>query len=115
MKPTGGAIGAGRVLELATLHHVQIVDLSDVDRRESGRQQVRLLLVVALETDAIARPDHGLQKRGGVARLDDLSLREYCPGAPSGSRAICPCCQLTIRAPSPWVSWAGFGCVYVAL
>ena len=64
----------------ARLHHVQVVHLRVVDLGERHREQVRLLLVVALEADPVARPQHGFQQCHGVARVDPLALRERRAG-----------------------------------
>jgi hypothetical protein len=42
------------------LHHVQVVDATNIDNRETLGQEIRLLLVVPFETDSITRSDDGL-------------------------------------------------------
>ena len=49
-----------------------------------GGEEIGLLLVVALQADPVAGPDHGLQQRGGVARLDDLALGQLRAGLQPG-------------------------------
>jgi hypothetical protein len=46
----------------AGLDHVKIVDLGWIDIGERSGEDVRLLLVVAFQTNAVARPNHDLQK-----------------------------------------------------
>ena len=53
----------------AGLHHVQIVDLLRIDLQQAIGQVVGLLLVVALDVDAIEGADHRLQQRDGVFLL----------------------------------------------
>lgn len=64
----------------ARLHHVQVVDLRVVDVGERDGEQVGLLLVVAFEAHAIARPQHRFEQRDGVARIDALAARERRAG-----------------------------------
>jgi hypothetical protein len=66
------------------LHHVEIVHLAKVDGKELGAEQIRLLLVVAFDADAIAGPRHGLQQPGRVTRIDDLALRQFHAGCDAG-------------------------------
>ena len=68
----------------AGLYQMQVVHFGGVDRRKRAGQQIRLLLVVALQTNAIARPYHSLQQTGGVARLDDLAVRQLRAGLDPG-------------------------------
>jgi hypothetical protein len=63
------------------LHHVQVVHPVRVDFRQCLRQEIGLLLVVALEADAVARFDQGFQQFDGAGRLDPFSL---CQGAGAG-------------------------------
>ena len=57
------------------LHHVQVVDSDRIDRRQGGRKQVCLFLVVALDGHAIARCDDRLEQRGCALRRTDLGAR----------------------------------------
>ena len=66
------------------LHHVQIVDLGRIDREQGRAEQVRLLLVVALQADPVARSDDRFQQAGRVTRLDDLALRQMRAGFDAG-------------------------------
>ncbi len=68
----------------AGLHHVQVVHLGAVDGDQRGAERVRLLLVVAFQADPVARPQDGLQQARGVARRDDLALREFRAGLEAG-------------------------------
>ncbi len=68
----------------AGLNHVQIMHLACIDRDQSARQQIRLLLVIAFEADAIAGPQHGLQQRRGIARRDNLALGKHRPRGDAG-------------------------------
>ncbi|MGY4409338.1 hypothetical protein ACVWW4_001074 [Bradyrhizobium sp. LB7.1] len=52
---------------------MQIVDLGEIDRQQRAAQEIRLLLVVALQANPVARPDHGLQQARHVVRFDDLA------------------------------------------
>ena len=61
--------------------------LAGIDRQQRADEQVGLLLVVALQADPVARPDHGLHQRSGVASLDELALGQLRSGLqPGGSR-----------------------------
>src|SRR6202789_41914 len=44
------------------LHHVQVMNFAVVDRRQGGCQQIRLLLVVTLEANTIARTKNCFQQ-----------------------------------------------------
>ena len=55
------------------LHHVQIVDLGQIDRQQRAAQEIRLLLVIALQANPVTRPDHGLQQARDVVCLNDLA------------------------------------------
>ena len=68
----------------AGLHHVQIVHLGEIDRKQRAAEQIRLLLVVALQANPVARPDDGFQQPRGVARLDDLAARQLRAGFDAG-------------------------------
>ena len=80
----------------ARLHHVQIVDLGEIDGEKRGGEQIRLLLVVALQADPIARPNDGFQQARRVARLDDLALRQPGAGLERASRASRRRCQVVV-------------------
>ncbi len=45
----------------ARLHHVEIVDIRRIEISKGGGENVRLLLIVALEADPVSRPQHGTQ------------------------------------------------------
>jgi hypothetical protein len=63
------------------LHDMQVVQHFRIGFCQTGRQKVRLLLVVAFETDAIPGSDHRLEQRGRIVG------RHHLPGgdlAPSG-------------------------------
>ena len=63
----------------AGLHHVQIIHLGEIDRQQRAAEQIRLLLVVALQANPVARPNDGFHQPRRVAGLDDLAARQ--PGA----------------------------------
>ena len=44
------------------LHDVQVVHPGRVDRRQRPRQEIGMLLIVAFDADAVARPQHRLQQ-----------------------------------------------------
>jgi hypothetical protein len=48
---------------------------------QTGRQKIRLFLVVAFEADTIFRPDHRLEQRGGVVCRHHLSPGELAPSS----------------------------------
>ena len=54
------------------LDHVQVVHPRRVDRREGLGQEIGLLLVVALEADAVAGLDHRFQQRPRLGGWDQL-------------------------------------------
>ncbi len=60
----------------AGLDDMQIVQLALVGLGERTGEEVGLLLVVAFETDPVARPDDRLQQLGGVVRRHQLALGE---------------------------------------
>ena len=51
------------------MHRVQVVDPMNIHSRKTLSEEIRLLLIIAFETDPVARPDDGLQQRDGVACL----------------------------------------------
>ena len=64
----------------ARLDHVQIVDPRRVHRCQPLGQHVRLLLVVALETDAVAGTQHRLEEVDQRLGIDQLAGGKACPG-----------------------------------
>ncbi len=72
----------------ARLHHVEIAHLCRIGRQQRGAQHVRLLLVVALEADQVARPYNCLQEMRGVTHLDDLALSDLRAGLQAGIAGI---------------------------
>ncbi len=60
----------------AGLHHVQIVHLRQIDRKQCAAEQIRLLLVVAFQAHPVAGPNNGLHQTRGIARLNDLAARQ---------------------------------------
>ena len=58
------------------LHHVQIVDPAGVHGSQCGCQEVGLLLVVALQADAVAGFQHRFQQGARVAGLHLLAAGE---------------------------------------
>ncbi|MGY4455572.1 hypothetical protein ACVWZR_010232 [Bradyrhizobium sp. i1.3.1] len=68
----------------ARLHHVQIVDLGQIDRQQRAAQEIRLLLVVAFEANPVARPDHGLQQARCVGCFHDLAVGQAGTGRNAG-------------------------------
>ena len=62
------------------LDHVQAVHPRRVDLEQRLREEVGLLLVVALEADAVTRFEHGLEQRHGIG-VGDVAL----PGARAGT------------------------------
>ena len=63
----------------AGLHDVDVVQHLRVGLGERARQEVSLLLVVALEAEPVARLDDRLEQLGNVARRHDLALGETRP------------------------------------
>src|SRR5579862_266602 len=57
------------------LHHVQVMHHRCINARQCLGKEVRLLLIVALEADAIARLDDCLQQGDDIGSLDDLVAR----------------------------------------
>ena len=57
----------------ARLHHMQPMHLAAIDAGQGGREKVGLFLVVAFQTDAIARAYDGLQQRGRIGAIDELA------------------------------------------
>src|ERR1700675_3573917 len=55
---------------------MEIVDLRRIDVRQDLGEKVRLLLIVALETDAVAGADDRLEKRLRVLRRYHLAVGE---------------------------------------
>src|SRR5215216_6912029 len=79
--------------------HVQIVDLLRVYRGQAARQKVRLLLVVALQSNPVARGDERLQCRDYLLGGQDTPTRHLgdpveaaglvlAPGAPAGAHRL---------------------------
>ena len=58
---------------------MQIIHLGEVNRQQRPAKQIGLLLVVAFQTNPIARPNDGFHQPRRVAGLDDLAARQ--PGA----------------------------------
>ena len=70
------------------LHDVQIAHTLRRTACKRLGKEIRLLLIVALEADAVARLDHGLHQLCGAGGIDPLALRERGARA---SRAACFC------------------------
>src|SRR5580658_7127232 len=56
---------------------MQVVQHFRIGFCQTGRQKVRLLLVVAFEADAIFRPDHRLEQRSRLVCRHQLSRCEF--------------------------------------
>jgi hypothetical protein len=74
---------------------VKVVQHFRIRLDQACRQEVRLLLVVAFEAEAISGPDHRLKQRGRVVRRYHLPLGEFTA------------CVETIVAGSPFASPIG--------
>ena len=61
----------------ARLHDVQIVQHFRIGFGQAGRQEVRLLLIVAFEADTIPGPDHRFEQCGRVIGRHHLTLGEF--------------------------------------
>ena len=59
------------------LHDVKVVQHFWIGLGQAGRQEVRLLLVVAFEADTISGPDHRFKQRGRVVGRHHLPLGEF--------------------------------------
>ena len=59
----------------ARLHHVEIVDLAGSRSARARGEQIRLLLVVALQADPVARPQHGSEEGAHILKRDVLAAR----------------------------------------
>jgi len=68
----------------ARLDHVQVVDLVGVAGGKATRQTIRLLLVVALQTDPIARTKDRLQKLDDGRGRYDLAFGMTAPSLDAG-------------------------------
>ena len=65
------------------LHHVQIVDPRRIDIRQGGGEKIGLLLIVALDRDAVAGLDDRFEQLGRPLRGTEFSA---CTADRSGSR-----------------------------
>ena len=63
----------------AGLHDVDVVQHLGVGLDKGPRQEVGLLLVVTLETKAVARLENGFEQLGDIPRRHDLALGETRP------------------------------------
>jgi hypothetical protein len=61
----------------AGLHNVEIVQYLGIGFGQARRQEVRLLLIVTFEADAIPGPDHLFEQCGHVIGCQDLTLGEF--------------------------------------
>ena len=72
------------------LHHVQIMNFAVVDRRQGGRQQIRLLLVVTLEANTVAGTKNCLQQCCGIVCRYEFTACITRPGLqPRVARNAC--------------------------
>ena len=58
------------------LHHVQVVDPGRIDRRQRPGEKIGLLLIVALQADAVALLEHCLEQGRGVLACHPAALCE---------------------------------------
>ena len=61
----------------AGLHNVKIVQHLGIGFGQAGRQEVRLLLIVAFEADTIPGPDYRFEQCGRIVGCNDLTLGEF--------------------------------------
>ena len=83
----------------ARLHHVQIVDLGRVDRAAARGEEIRLLLVVALEANPVAGADDRLKKRCRALRPHHLAIGVAGTGlqaSVSFAPLLLPLCHIVI-------------------
>ena len=81
------------------LHDMEIVDSRPVDVRQDLGEEIGLLLVVALEADAIARADDRLEKRLRVLRRHHLAVGVPRTGLQAGvslAPLLLPFCHVAI-------------------
>ena len=72
------------------LHHVQIVQPCRIGLRERGGQKIGLLLIVALDSDAVARFDDCFEQQRRAVGGADFSARAPERGSPRETGgAIC--------------------------
>ena len=57
--------------------HVQVMDHRRIHRRERPGEEIRLLLVVSLEGDAVTRSQERLQSLDGFGRVEDDPVHEW--------------------------------------
>jgi hypothetical protein len=77
---------------------MQVVQHFRIGFCQTGRQKVRLLLVVALEADTIFRPDHRLEQRDRIVWRHHLSGDEFAASSETfiaGSLLALPISHLT--------------------
>lgn len=61
----------------AGLHNVKIVQHLGIGFGQASRQEVRLLLIVTFEADAIPGPDYRFEQFGHIVGCNDLTLGEF--------------------------------------
>src|SRR5882757_8512029 len=75
---------------------MKIVDLGGIDVGERSGEDVRLFLVVALQTDAVGGPNHRFKEIRQIHDFDSLARSDLRPSARRSARVVFCAFQLFI-------------------
>ena len=76
----------------ARLHHVEVANRGRVNFRQSRREEIGLLLVVAFEADPVAGAKYCLQEGRKISNSNFLTLGVSAPGG----NTLCQSCLLRV-------------------